>query len=60
MDLTTNGVVITDAIKFVQTNKEKQAMSTKREENNGKESKEPDYDDIKSTRRKARRGICRT
>ena len=23
MDLTTNGVVITDAIKFVQTNKEK-------------------------------------
>jgi hypothetical protein len=40
MDLTTNGVVITDAIKFVQT------MSTK-EENNGKESKEPDYDDDK-------------
>ena len=26
MDLTTNGVVITDAIKFVQTNKEKIAM----------------------------------
>jgi hypothetical protein len=44
MDLTTNGVVITDAIKFVQTNKEKLAMSTKGEENNGKESKEPDYD----------------
>ena len=30
MDLTTNGVVITDAIKFVQTNKEKlTAMSSK-------------------------------
>jgi hypothetical protein len=28
MDLTTNGVVITDAIKFVQTNKEKITMST--------------------------------
>ena len=34
MDLTTNGVVITDAIKFVQTNKEKLTMSTK--EDNGK------------------------
>ncbi|MGI8832286.1 MAG: hypothetical protein ACR2IS_06575, partial [Nitrososphaeraceae archaeon] len=44
MDLTTNGFVITDAIKFVQTNKEKLTMSTK-EENNGKESKEPDYDE---------------
>ena len=42
MDLTTNGVVITDAIKFVQTNKEKLTMSTKKE-NTGKESKEPDY-----------------
>jgi hypothetical protein len=46
MDLTTNGVVITDAIKFVQTNKEKLTMSTK-EDNNGKESKEPDYDEDK-------------
>ena len=46
MDLTTNGVVITDAIKFVQTNKEKLTMSTK-EENNGKESNEPDYDEDK-------------
>ena len=45
MDLTTNGVVITDAIKFVQTNKEKLSMSTK--EDNGKESKEPDYDEDK-------------
>ena len=44
MDLTTYGVVITDAIKFVQTNKEKLTMSTK-DENNGKESKEPDYEE---------------
>jgi hypothetical protein len=36
MDLTTNGVVITDAIKFVQTNKEKLTMSKKEED---KESK---------------------
>ena len=42
MDLTTNGVVITDAIKFVQTNQEKLTMSKKENE---KESKEPDYDD---------------
>ena len=46
MDLTTNGVVITDAIKFVQTNKEKLTMSTN-EENDDKESKEPDYDEDK-------------
>jgi hypothetical protein len=46
MDLTTNGVVITDAIKFVQTNKEKLTMSTK-EEVDEKESKEPDYDEDK-------------
>ena len=55
MDLTTNGVVITDAIKFVQTNKEKLTMSTK-EENGSKESKEPDYDEDKDQlERKARR-----
>ena len=42
MDLTTNGVVITDAIRFVQTNKEKlTTMYTK----NRNESKEPDYDE---------------
>jgi hypothetical protein len=46
MDLTTNGVVITDAIKFVQINKEKLSMSTK-EDNGSKESKEPDYDEDK-------------
>jgi hypothetical protein len=44
MDLTTNGVVITDAIKFVQTSKEK-LISTKGD--NGKESKESDYDEDK-------------
>jgi hypothetical protein len=44
MDLTTNGVVITDAIKFVQINKEKLSMSSKEDD---KESKEPDYDEIK-------------
>jgi hypothetical protein len=36
MDLTTNGVVITDAIKFVQTNKEKLSMSTKEEDKDSK------------------------
>ena len=46
MDLTTNGVVITDAIKFVQTNKEKLTISSK-EDDNGNESKEPDYDNDK-------------
>ena len=42
MDLTTNGVVITDAIKFVQTNKEK--LMSKEDD---KESSEPDYDEDK-------------
>jgi hypothetical protein len=46
LELTTNGVVITDAIKFVQTNKEKLTMSSK-EEDDGKEPKEPDYDEDK-------------
>ncbi|MGC2306807.1 MAG: helix-turn-helix transcriptional regulator [Nitrososphaeraceae archaeon] len=46
MDLTTNGVVITDAIKFVHINKEKLTMSAK-EDDNGKESSEPDYDEDK-------------
>jgi hypothetical protein len=44
MDLTTDGVVITDAIKFIQTNKEKLTMSSKEDD---KESKEPDYDEDK-------------
>jgi hypothetical protein len=42
MELTTNGVVITDAIKFVQTNKEKLMTS---QNANHEESKEPDYDE---------------
>jgi hypothetical protein len=46
MDLTTNGVVITDAIKFVQTNKKKLTISTK-QDNGSKESKEPDYVEVK-------------
>ena len=46
MDLTTNGFVITDAIKFVQTNKEKSTMSTN-EDKNGEEFKEPDYNEDK-------------
>jgi hypothetical protein len=44
MDLTTNGVVITDDIKFVQTTKEN-LMSSKEEDDKG--SKEPDYDEDK-------------
>lgn len=44
MDLTTNGLVITDAIKFIQTNKEKLTISTKKED---EDSKEPDYDEGK-------------
>ena len=46
MDLTINGVVITDAIKFVQSNKEKLTMSSK-EDKGSKESEEPDYDEDK-------------
>jgi hypothetical protein len=42
--LTTNGVVITDAIKFVQTNKERLTTKSAKEENR-KESKEPDYEE---------------
>jgi predicted transcriptional regulator len=48
MDLTTNGVVISDAIKFVQTNQEKLTMSAKEEDKGSKESKEPDYDEDKN------------
>ena len=46
MDLTTNGVVITDAIKFVQSNKEKLTTAMSAKENNGtEESKEPNDDE---------------
>jgi hypothetical protein len=44
MDLTTNGVVITDAIKFVQINKEKLMTSQNAD---SEESKEPDYGEDK-------------
>jgi hypothetical protein len=40
------GVVITDAIKFVQTNMQKLTMSTK-EDNGSEESNEPDYNEDK-------------
>jgi hypothetical protein len=43
MDLTTNGVVLTDAIKFVQTNKKKLTISTKQD----KESRETDNSEDK-------------
>jgi DNA-binding protein len=46
MDLTTNGIVITDAIKFVQTNKEKLTTNMSTKEDNI-ESKDPDYDEKK-------------
>jgi hypothetical protein len=48
MDLTTNSVVITDAIKFVQTTKEKLTMSSKEDNNGTKESKKPDNDEDKN------------
>jgi hypothetical protein len=47
MDLTTNDVVITDAIKFVQKNKAKLSVSTMVEDKDSKGSKEPDYDEDK-------------
>jgi hypothetical protein len=45
MDLTTNGVVITDAIKYVQTSKEKLTTMSGKEDD--KESEEPDYNEDK-------------
>ena len=48
MDLTTNGVVITDAIKFVQTNKEKlTTIPVSQKSDNNEESEEPDYGEDK-------------
>jgi hypothetical protein len=64
MDLTTNGVVILDAIKFVLSNKEKLTMSKKEDD---KESSEPDYDEDKDQleekqedieKEKTNNGIC--
>ena len=51
MDLATNGVVITDAIKFIQTNKGKLTSNKKGD----KESKEPSYDDDKDQLEKSRK-----
>lgn len=45
MDLTTNGVVIADAIKFVQTNREKITTMSTEEENNGKDQLEKEQED---------------
>lgn len=47
MNLSTIGVVITDVIKIVQTNKKKLTMSIKGD--NNKESEEPDYDETKNS-----------
>ncbi|HEY9388132.1 MAG TPA: helix-turn-helix domain-containing protein [Nitrososphaeraceae archaeon] len=49
MDLTTNGIVITDAIKFVQQNSKEKLKSPEKKEkyNNNKESKEPNYNEDK-------------
>jgi hypothetical protein len=41
MDLTTNGVVITDAIKFVQMTSKEDNGKESEEDNSGKESSEP-------------------
>jgi hypothetical protein len=46
MNLSAIGVVITDAIKFVQTNNNKLTMFIKGD-NNNKESEEPVYDEDK-------------
>ena len=47
MDLTTGGIIVTDAIKFVQINKEKLTTKSSKEDNDSKESNEPDYDEDK-------------
>jgi predicted transcriptional regulator len=47
MDLTTNGVVITDAIKFVQTNKEKLSTKSATDNVRNKEAEERDYNEDK-------------
>jgi hypothetical protein len=49
MDLTTNGVVITDDIKFLQTTKEN-LMSSKEEDDKG--SKETYYDELEEEQEK--------
>jgi len=46
MDLTTNRIIITDVIKFVQTNKEK--LMSNKEDGKRKESEESDYHENQS------------
>ena len=45
MDLTTNSIVITDAIKYVQN--KMSHVNTSKEEQDDKESNEPDYNEDK-------------
>jgi hypothetical protein len=47
MELTTNGVMITDAIKFVQTNKKLMSKTEDEQSEESKESDGPDYDNVK-------------
>ena len=57
LDLLTNATVVDDAIRFVSSkSKDNLKPST---EGDKEESKEHDYDEIISTRRRARRGIWR-
>jgi hypothetical protein len=44
MDLTTNGIVVTDAVRFVQTNKEKKGVMSPKEGDN-KKTQDADHDD---------------
>ena len=53
MDLTTNGVIITDAMKFVQTNKEK--LRSAKEKSEG-----PDYNEDKDQLEEKQEGVGRT
>jgi hypothetical protein len=48
MDLTTTGVVITDAIEFIEWSNEKFNFSQKKEQEVNEESKEPDYNSCRS------------
>jgi hypothetical protein len=43
MDLTTTGVVLTDAIEFIEWSNKKLNLSQKKEQEVNEESKEPDY-----------------
>ncbi len=49
MDLTTKGVVLTDAIKFIEWSNEKLNFSQKKEQEANEEPKEPDYSSCRSS-----------